>query len=224
MLGFFVSGDSNSYSANTNSAMTISANYTFSSSTLTGGYSVTLDYNLCSPSTGTPSIGDLITLYYDFTYPCGAIDNYMILTYQIQSFSAVSLNSYSVTLDRTVPDYSTITGCTGEGRAFIYSSGMTPFYDVTTPQNYFALPCATTPQVNIWNMNIPWSESPAGLIETSYQGYRYFGSIDYIGSKEYLGYQTDNGQYFIDSSGITATTDTFYFNSLGDRKIGRAHV
>jgi hypothetical protein len=217
MLGFFVSGASNSYSANTNSAMTISANYTFSSSTLTGGYTITLDENVCSPSSGTPSVGDFITLYFDFTYPCGSINNYMILTYEIQSFSAISVSSYTVTLDRTVPDYSTITGCTGEGRAFIYPSGMTPFYDVTTPQNYFALPCATTPQVNIWNMNIPWSESPAGLIETSYQGYTYFGSINYIGSKEYLGYQTDGGQYFVDSSGVTATTDTFYFNSLGDR-------
>jgi hypothetical protein len=94
---------------------------------------------------------------------------------------------------------------------------MTDLYDVTVPTNYFASPCATTPQVNIWNMNIPWSESPAGLIETSYQGYTYFGSINYIGSKEYLGYQTDSGQYFVDSSGVTATTDSFYFNSLGDR-------
>ena len=66
-------------------------------------------------------------------------------------------------------------------------------------------------------MNIPWSESPAGLLGTIYKGYAHFGSINYLGTKEYLGYQTDSGQYFIDSSGVTAITDSFYFNSLGDK-------
>jgi len=217
MLGFFVSGGSNTYTVNGNTGYTISSNYVFDLSTLTGGYTVTLSSNICVTSIGIPTLNDFVTLYFDFTAPCGSLDNFMILTYRILSVDDLGGGSYEITLDRTVPDFSTVPLCPGQGRAYLYPEFMTDLYDVTVPTNYFASPCATTPQVNIWNMNIPWSESPAGLIETSYQGYTYFGSINYIGSKEYLGYQTDSGQYFVDSSGVTATTDSFYFNSLGDR-------
>ena len=43
-------------------------------------------------------------------------------------------------------------------------------------------------------MNIPWSENPAGLYDSFYKGYPYFGSASYIGSKEYFGYMSDSGQ------------------------------
>jgi hypothetical protein len=45
-------------------------------------------------------------------------------------------------------------------------------------------------------MNIPWSESPAGVIPTINEDYTYYGSVNYLGTKEYLGYQTTSGQYF----------------------------
>lgn len=217
MLGFFVSGGSNTYTVNGNTGYTISSNYAFDLPTLTGGYTITLSTNVCVTSIGIPIVGDFVTLYFDFTAPCGSLDNFMILTYRILDVTNNGGGSYTITLDRTIPDFSTVPLCTGQGRAYLYPELMTDLYDVTVPTNYFAQPCATTPQVNIWNMNIPWSVSPAGLIETSYQGYTYFGSINYIGSKEYLGYQTDSGQYFIDSSGVTANTETFYYNSLGDK-------
>ena len=211
MLGFFVSGTSDIYSANTTSAITITSNYVFEYSACTSGFSISLSADTCSPSTGTPQVNQFITLYFDGNKQCGVLDNFPILTYQI---TGVSLSSgvYTVSLDRNLPNY---TGCSQYGRAIIYPSGMTVQYDVTVPSNYFADPCAITPQVNIWNMNIPWSVSPAGLLSTIYADYTKFGSVDYLGSKEYLGYQTDNAQYFINSSGTTGLTDTYYTNSLG---------
>jgi hypothetical protein len=66
-------------------------------------------------------------------------------------------------------------------------------------------------------MNIPWSENPAGLISALNEGFEYFGSQSYIGSKEYFGYQTESGQtFYIDANYPNEPTDTDYYNSLGD--------
>jgi hypothetical protein len=37
-----------------------------------------------------------------------------------------------------------------------------------------------------------------------------------LGTKEYLGYQSVEGQYFANSTGLTANTDTFYYNSYDE--------
>jgi hypothetical protein len=66
-------------------------------------------------------------------------------------------------------------------------------------------------------MNIPWSESPAGVFSTINEDYTKYGSVNYLGTKEYLGYQTDSGQVFENFSGVTAQTDTFYYNSFDER-------
>ena len=42
-------------------------------------------------------------------------------------------------------------------------------------------------------MNIPWTESPAGLISSQYQDYTKFGSYQYLGAKSpYLEYVCDS--------------------------------
>ena len=58
-------------------------------------------------------------------------------------------------------------------------------------------------------MNIPWSENPAGLFTNSWEGYTNFGSVSYIGTKEYLGYQENSGQ--------TDTGQVFYYNSFDEK-------
>jgi hypothetical protein len=58
-------------------------------------------------------------------------------------------------------------------------------------------------------MNIPWSESPAGVFDNTYEGYANYGSVEYIGTKEYLGYQSPSGQ--------TDTSETFYYNSFDEK-------
>jgi len=136
---------------------------------------------------------------------------YPVLTYRIVS---ICLNE--VTLDRATPDYSVfLPGC--YGRAIIYPSTMTEIYDSLTPTPHwrndvinFESICDTDQfDVKIWNMNIPWSENPAGLISTSYEDYTQFGSINYLGSKEYFGYASSSGQ--------TDTDSVYFFNSFSDK-------
>lgn len=134
-----------------------------------------------------------------------------ILTYRIV---AVCLNE--LTLDRATPDFSYLS-TTQYGRVFVYPPNMTSLYDGYTPRphwydnvvNYDSVCGVDTFDVKVWNMNIPWSESPAGLVETSYDGYTKFGSIGYLGTKEYLGYISPSGQ--------SATTEVYFYNSFDDK-------
>ena len=102
---------------------------------------------------------------------------------------------------------------------------MTVLYDMITPQGYwppdvinFESICDLgNDDVKIWNMNIPWSVSPAGLYGTVNPDFKYFGSVDYLGTKEYLGYQSISGQTFVDSTGATALTQSYYYNSFDEK-------
>ena len=92
-------------------------------------------------------------------------------------------------------------------------------YDSVTPNSHwnqnvinFESLCSTDESdVKIWNMNIPWSENPAGLYDSFYKGYPYFGSASYIGSKEYFGYMSDSGQ--------TDTSVVYYYNSFDEQVV-----
>ena len=48
----------------------------------------------------------------------------------------------------------------------------------------------------IWNMNINWTHTVAGVDTTVYEGVNQYGSSGYSGSKEYFGLESDNGQNF----------------------------
>jgi hypothetical protein len=135
---------------------------------------------------------------------------YPILTYKI---IGVCLNT--LTLDRTTPDYSYFSDeC--YGRVIIYPSGMTEIYDSVTPSihwnndviNFESVCYNDQFNVKVWNMNIPWSESPAGLDSSTSNDYTKFGSVNYLGSKEYLGYASSSGQ--------TDTSFSFYLNSFDE--------
>lgn len=134
----------------------------------------------------------------------------IMLTYRI-----IDVCENKLTLDRPTPDYRYFpVDC--YSRVIVYPSNMTQIYDSITPNPHwneqvidFESICDTDEfDVKIWNMNIPWTESPAGLIESQFEGYKKGGSIDYIGSKEYFGYNSSKGQ--------TDTSSTFYYNSLGE--------
>jgi hypothetical protein len=99
---------------------------------------------------------------------------------------------------------------------------MTELYDFITPAPYwetdtlnFESPCDVSNRENtpIWNMNIPWTESPAGLFSNQYEDYTKFGSVTYIGTKEYLGYNQASGQ--------TDTSEVFYYNSFDEKIVVR---
>jgi hypothetical protein len=133
--------------------------------------------------------------------------------------------TFVVTLDRPVPIYDGITTSGQIGRVLIYPEKMTDLYDSVTPLPYwqtdtlnFESPCDVINRENtlIWNMNIPWTENPAGLNTTVYEGYDDYGSVGYVGTKEYLGYNEPSGQTFYVGSSFKVT-DTFYYNSYDEK-------
>ena len=220
LKGFFGAGGSpGSWSAQTSSAYTVTSNYWVDISTLSGGLTMDIEYDFCSQTSGTPAVNDFVTIIIDGNGGCGDFGTYPILTYRIQSIDpsvgTPTTPSYTLTLDRATPNYA---GFSGNARALIYPSGMTQLYDFITPAPFwqtdtlnFESPCDVTNRENtlIWNMNIPWSENPAGLFDSVWEGYNQFGSVSYLGTKEYLGYQ--------ESSGQTDTSQVYYYNSFDEK-------
>lgn len=135
---------------------------------------------------------------------------YSMLTYRITN---ICLGE--VTLDRPTPDFSNVTNVC-YGRVIVYPPNMTTIYDSITPSRHwndnvinFESVCYTDEfDVKIWNMNIPWSENPAGLISSVSKDYTNFGSVNYLGTKEYFGYASSSGQ--------TDSSKVYYYNSFGD--------
>jgi hypothetical protein len=219
--GFFTTGGT---SAQTSSAYTVTSNYLVDMTTLSGQTSIDITLDYCAATTGTPSINDYITIFFDPNGGCGDFGTYPILTYRIQdmtpSTGTTGTTGYTLTLDRSVPDYSVVAPSGSIARALIYPSGMTQLYDSVTPAVYwetdainFETPCDITNRENtlVWNMNIPWSVSPAGVFSNIYEDYTQYGSVSYIGTKEYLGYHEPSGQ--------TDTSLVFYYNSFDERII-----
>ena len=136
---------------------------------------------------------------------------YTILTYRV-----INVCNDLITLDRTTPDFSTFSSeC--YTRVLVYPPVITEIYDSITPSNHWSnnvinyeSVCYTDEfDVKIWNMNIPWSETPAGIDSNAYKDYTKFGSINYLGSKEYFGYASSSGQ--------TDTSSVYYYNSFDEK-------
>jgi len=135
---------------------------------------------------------------------------YSMITYKITN---ICLGE--ITLDRPTPDFSNVTNLC-YGRVIVYPPNMTTIYDSVTPREHwnddvinFESVCYTDEfDVKIWNMNIPWSENPAGLFSSISKDYTNFGSVSYLGTKEYFGYASSSGQ--------TDSSSVYYVNSFGD--------
>jgi len=225
--GFFVTGGTQgNWLAQTSSAYTVTSNYWVDMTTLTGQTTIDieLDPAFCAITSGTPSINDYLTLILDGNGGCGDFGTYPILTYRIQDIDPTTGTTgttvFTLTLDRSVPDYSSIAINGNMARALIYPSGMTQLYDTITPAPYwqtdtlnFESPCDVRNRENtlIWNMNIPWSVNPAGVFSSQYESYNSYGSVSYLGTKEYLGYQEPTGQ--------TDTSRVYYYNSFDEEII-----
>jgi hypothetical protein len=225
--GFFMTGGTpGNWNVQTSSGYTITSNYQVDMGSLIGQtiIDITLDMLICSPTTGTPSIGDIVTIIYDGNGSCSDVKTFPILTYKIQdlnpSTGTSGTTTWTLTLDRAVPDFTgKVLG--GEmARVLVYPSKMTVIYDSITPEPYwetdafnFESPCDISQRENtpIWNMNIPWTESPAGIQSNYYEDFTKYGSVSYIGTKEYLGYNNDSGQ--------TDTSTVNYYNSYNEQII-----
>jgi len=138
--------------------------------------------------------------------------------YPIMTYRIVGVCNNLITLDRSVPDFTTFSGgC--YSRTIIYPPNMKTIYDSITPGphwsqdviNFESVCDIDQFDVKIWNMNIPWSESPAGLFAGTYQDYTYFGSKDYLGTKEYFGYSS--------TLGSKDTSSVYYYNSFDEKVV-----
>ena len=223
--GFFTTGNT---LIETSSAYTITSNYWIDMSTMTGQTSIQIEFdiNVCNQTTtGTPEINDFVTIVLDGYGGCGDFGTNQILTYRIQNMNPVTGttgSTFTITLDRALPTYTGLPTDLYYGRMYVYPSGMTQLYDFITPAPFwqtdtlnFESPCDVRNRENtlIWNMNIPWSENPAGLFVSTYEDYTKYGSVTYIGTKEYLGYQEPSGQ--------TDTSQVYYYNSFDEKIIVR---
>ena len=220
--GFFTTGNT---LIETSSAYTITSSYLIDMSTMTGQTTIEIEFDnsptSCS-STGTPAINDFVTIVLDGNGGCGNFGNNQILTYRIQNMdptTGTTGTTFTITLDRELPNYVGLPS-PSNARMYVYPSGMTQLYDFITPAPYwqtdtlnFESPCDVTNRENtvIWNMNIPWSENPAGLYPSTYESYANYGSVSYIGTKEYLGYQEPSGQ--------TDTSKVYFYNSFDEEII-----
>ena len=223
--GFFTTGTT---LIETSSGYTITPSYWIDMSTITGQTSIEIEFDdnpANCVSTGTPNIGDLVTMVFDGQGQCGNFGTNQVLTYRIQNMNPVTGttgSTFTITLDRTLPTYTGLNPETYYSRLYVYPSGMTQLYDFITPAPYwqtdtlnFESPCDVSARENtlIWNMNIPWTENPAGLFPSTEEDYTKFGSVAYIGTKEYLGYQQSSGQ--------TDTSEVYYYNSFDEKIVVR---
>lgn len=214
------------------SALTYNSRFYVTNSPTFGGTNIlTLNQAVpCGSLYNTISAGTIVTLFMrcDAINDCtGFFDSsgYAVLTYKVLSISSPT----EIVLDRSLPNFSSTYPSTCNGNVFFYFGSLRDGFDTSTPLNYWSQSVINyeslcTPDdgyVKIWNMNIPWSESPAG---TNPNGpntfaiipeYNEFGSFEYIGTKEYYGYMSSDGQYFVNgyNYNTTSTTTTQIFNS-----------
>jgi hypothetical protein len=215
--GFF-SGDSVSgFTLLTTSAYTINPNFYVDNTSLTSGTTFTLSGISINPSvSGTVSPGMILTIFSSnsITPLSGAAPIY---TYVVVSVTGDSSTATTITIevDRNLPNFTTL-GYTGSSSVMFYPSGMTVLYDSITPQPYWNIDAfnfesncdISQTDVKVWNMNSPWTESPAGTLNTIYQDFNYYPSTGYTGTKEYLGYKSDDGQ--------KDTDRVYYYNSFSE--------
>ena len=220
--GFF-SGTPGTFVNIPTSSHTINSNFTVDFLLITGGnYLIVSSANTCDITlTGEPQSSQFVTIFYDNAGICTTFDcTYPILTYRITA--ATPSSDFDIFTDRNTPNFSSFSP--GTARLFIYPSGMTPFYDSYTPSPHwyddvidFESVCTTDAfDVLVWNMNIPWTETPAGINPSVYVDFNGFGSKTYIGTKEYLGYNSSSGHTIIDT-GSTIQPNSYYNNSFGEQ-------
>lgn len=214
--GFFTG--TTTFSGQTSSGYTINPNFVINISGISSANTVTITSDVINAATvGQAQVGNFVTLFFGETQPINS--NNPILTYKVINVTGdTSGNTGNVTieLDRNLPDFTNL-NYSGTARAYFYPSGMTELYDSVTPEVFwsndainFETNCDISQfDVKVWNMNIPWTESPAGLFSSTHKPYNQFTSSGYTGTKEYLGYNSNTGQ--------TDSDTTYYYNSYSEK-------
>ena len=229
-----VLGEYTYYSAQTSGLYTESSNWNICYSALTGGSQACIySANTCqSTNNYSPRYGDMISITYEFgdTNPCQEL-NYssasQTLFYQVlggNGNTAQTSTTLNLTLDRdlpTMPTNAVLSSACTRVRVYpafsanpmsttsIYTSADTSAYWCDDSLSFNSCCNVSTTDTKIWNMNINWSESIAG-VGAGDANVDTYGSSGYCGSKEYFGYRSNNGQTFTDQR-----SDAYHPNTIG---------
>ena len=108
----------------------------------------------------------------------------------------------TITLDREVPNFG------APSTSQIINSYFYPFNGI---ENYYG--SAATVNTEVWNMNIVRTSSVEGT-DATISGYTTYGSIEYNGTKQYLGFEDDTRQF-----GIIHYTNEFTGNTYAEQLV-----
>ena len=236
-----IDGHYNAFSAKTGSQYTLSSDWTFCGVNMSGTTTITLTSaaTSCSTQRYSPVIGDLISVTYEFngTPGCSVLDNTTMsqtLFYQVTLGNTNSSQTDPVlylTVDRKTPNFVAETECV-RVRVYpnpenepmttnsIYSANNTTSYWCDSTLSFNDCCSISTSDVKIWNMNINWTSSVAGIVATVVNDY---GSSGYCGTKEYFGYNSNEGQVFpaadVDHYRPDVVGGTWYYDSGGNVRV-----
>jgi hypothetical protein len=201
--GFF-SGTTN-LSGNTffDTSKTLGINtITYSASSINGGNIVTLDNNL--PLDYFPNTGELVFIPWEPIQNSG--QTYMNTTIDIDNptvslwYRVIDTNFPDVVLDRPIPNFG------GTSTSQIINTYFYPFNGIET---FYGTAATIDPQV--WNMNIIRTQSVIGT-SLSIDNYKSYGSIEYNGTKTYLGFTSN-----VEALGIIHFTNSFTGNTYAEQ-------
>lgn len=167
------------------------------------GYSK-ISYSAQTPDGGTsiqmtggtyfPKSGDLMFVPWEPIQNSGV--SYTVSTVVLSANPIVSLwyrvlssstGTSTVYVDRNLPNFGTTIGSSSQAvNAYFY-----PFNGIET---YYG--SATTVQTQVWNMNIVRTSSVIGT-DSSVSGYTSYGSVEYNGTKQYLGFSAETRDFGI---------------------------
>lgn len=178
--GFFT-GSSQNWAIDTTQTLGYSK-ITYSASNLNGGTSIQM-----TGGTYFPNAGDLMFVMWE--PPQNSGKTYSVSDAILSANSTIALwnrvlsantGTSTVYLDRNLPNFGTIAASTQAVKAYFYPyNGIVDYYG-----------SATTVQTQVWNMNIVRTSSVIGS-DSSISGYTSYGSIEYNGTKHYLGFSAE---------------------------------
>ena len=232
-----LNGDYTYFSAQTGSLYTLSSNWTVCFSALTGSSVIQISSASCSTQQYSPVVGDMISVTYEYTTTDCSELNYTAasptLFYQVlggNTNSGQTNSTLELTLDRNIPNfysasatqYSAYSATCAHVRVYpafsanpmttssIYSSASSITYWCDDTLSFNGCCNISNSDPKIWNMNINWTHQVAGVDSPTYEGVDYYGSSGYCGTKEYFGYESNDGQTFSDQK-----TDGYHTNVIG---------
>lgn len=179
--GFFTGSTSN-WAIDSNRALGYSK-ISYSAQTPDGGTSIKM-----TGGTYFPYAGDLMFVMWQpiqnsgKTYSSNTLvasgNSVVALWYRILS---ASTGTSTVYLDRNIPNFGATNPTTSEAvNAYFYPyNGIAQYYG-----------SATTVETKVWNMNIVHTSSEIGT-DSSISGYTTYGSLEYNGTKQYLGFSSE---------------------------------